>query len=349
MNTITTASTKPKIVKIRFFTADKLALISESNKKKFDKYYQSCTIRCKDVKETTYKTYKNFFYHFMAFLAINYNNIDLYSTEFYEEAVDIMETYISFCQETLKNNKKVINTKLSTVSSFYIWSMKRGLVATHPFNNKLERMKGASNEHIINSYFLTPEQVQQITRELNLNEDYDIQDQIIFSLMFDSANRIGAIDRLTLSSLDLDNMVFNNIREKRGDQVQVIFMSNTRELMEEWFEMRKNMDNLTVDALFICKHGNEYNQMSKSTIQNRINKMGKIIGLDDFHAHCIRKTRLSSIYDDTGDLTLVAELANHKSTETTRLAYLRPKSKIELRNKLIQLENKTINQEINNK
>ena len=78
-------------------------------------------------------------------------------------------------------------------------------------------------------------------------------------------------------------------------------------------------------------------QMHRSTIQHRINRMGKIIGLDDFHAHCIRKSRLSTVYDDTGDLALVAELANHKSTETTRKHYLRPKSKTELRDRLLKI------------
>lgn len=331
-----------KVIKIRFFTKDKLALISETNRKKFEKYYQSCTIRCRDVKETTYRTYKNFFYHFMSFLAIYHNNIDLYGEEFQEQAVDIMESYMAFCQDTLKNHKKVINTKISTVSSFFNWSLKRGLINKHPFDKKLERLKGANDEHIINSYFLTPEQTQQIIRELNLNDDYDIQDQIIFSLMFDSANRIGAIEKLTLSSLNINEMLFNDIREKRGYKVQVIFMLQTKELIEEWLEMRKDMDNLTVDALFICKHKDGYSQMCKSTIQNRINKMGKIIGLEDFHAHCIRKTRLSSIYDDTGDLTLAAELANHKSIETTRAAYIRPKSKTELRDRLIQATEKEV-------
>ena len=53
-----------------------------------------------------------------------------------------------FCQETLLNHKKIINTKLSAVSSFYIWSMKRGYVKYHPFDGKLDRMKKANEEKI---------------------------------------------------------------------------------------------------------------------------------------------------------------------------------------------------------
>jgi integrase/recombinase XerC len=330
-----------KITKVRFFTDDKLALISEVNKKLYEKYYQSCTVRSRDTRNTTYRTYKNFFYHFLAYLAIYHENVGLYSDEFFENAVDIMESYIAFCQDTLMNNKKVINTKISTVSTFYNWSLKRGLIDGHPFDKKLERLKGANDEKIINSYFLTNDQIKIIKRELASNDRFDIQDQIIFSLMIDSANRIGAIEKLTLSSLDLDNMLFSDIREKRGYHVEVVFELGTKELIEEWLEMRRDMDDLKVDALFIAKHGDEYQKMARSTIQVRIKKIGQIIGLEDFHAHCIRKTRLNQVYEETGDLALAAELGNHKSTETTRSSYIKPKSKSELRDKLMALKSKT--------
>ena len=41
---------------------------------------------------------------------------------------------MGFCIDVLKNNKKVINTKVSAVSSFYGWSVKRKLIKYHPFD-----------------------------------------------------------------------------------------------------------------------------------------------------------------------------------------------------------------------
>jgi len=335
---------KSKIVKVRYFTKDKLNKISPKNLKYYEKYLQSNIIKNREVKDTTYKTYKNFFMHWLAFLAERYDNIDLYSDEFMENAVDIMEDYIAFCQDVLHNNKKVINTKLSAVSSFYIWSMKRGFIKAHPFDNKLDRMKNAQDEHIINSYFLTPEQVQKIRLELSTNDEYDIQDQIIFEVAYDSANRLGALERLTLSSLDLDEMVFRDIREKRAQYVEVVFEERAKELIAEWLEMRKDgYDKLECDALFITKYKGEYRPMSRETIYNRVRKIGKIVGIDDFRPHCIRKSRLNNIYEETGDLTLAAELANHQSTETTRSAYIKPMSKTEIRDKINALRNKKEN------
>lgn len=331
-----------KIQKVKYFTKDKLDKISPKNRKYYEKYLQSNIIKNRDVKETTYKTYENFFMHWLAFLAEKYKNIDIYSDEFMENAVDIMEDYIAFCQDILLNHKKVINTKLSAVSTFYIWSMKRGFVKSHPFDKKLDRMKNSQEEKIINSYYLTEEQVQKIRLELSTNDkQFDIQDQILFEVAYDSANRIGALEKLRLSSLDLDNMLFEDIREKRGYHVEVVFEDHAKELISEWLEMRKEeYDKLEVDYLFITLYKGIYNKMSRSAIHGRMQRIGKIVGIEDFRCHCVRKSKLNNVYEETGDLALAAELGNHKSTETTRQAYIRPKSKSEVRDKINALRNK---------
>lgn len=335
-----------KVVKIKYFTNEKKALINPENQKKYDKYLNSNIIKNRDVKDTTYLVYKNYMSHFLVYLAENHDNVDLYSDEFMENAVDIMEGYISFLQDTLLNNKKVINTKLSTVSSFYLWSLKRKYVDRHPFDKQLDRMKGANEEKIINSYYLDEEQMNLITESLKEDKRYDIQDRLIWGIMLDSANRVGAISNLTLSSLDIDNMLFEGIREKRGYRVEVIFEEETKELIEQWLEERKELDNLQVDSLFITKYLGEYRPMSKGTIQDRVKKIGEILGLDDFHAHCIRKTKLNDVYRSTGDLALAASLGNHKSVETTRQAYIKPQSKSEIRDKIAQLRKaKKVNEE----
>jgi integrase/recombinase XerC len=299
-----------------------------------------------DVKETTYRTYESNFKQFLCFLAVNYDNIDIYSDEFIDQAVDIMEEYIAFCQETLKNHKKTINNKIAAVSSFYIWSMKRGLIKSHPFDKKLDRMKGASEEKVLNSYFLTEEQVQTIRRELELNDKYDIQDQILFEVSYDSANRIGALEKLTLSSLDLDNMVFTEIREKRGYMVDVVFEEKAADLLREWLEMRKEgYDKLEVDAPLITYYKEKYSSMNRGVIHARMRKIGQIVGIEDFRAHCVRKSKLNNVYDETGDLVLAAELGNHKDTSTTMQSYIKKRSKSELRDKINALKAKKDSEE----
>ncbi|MGL4571758.1 MAG: tyrosine-type recombinase/integrase [Clostridium sp.] len=321
-----------KIQRVKYFTQEKLALINQKNWKDYEKYRRSNIIKNREVESTTYNVYANYVKHFLVYLAENWDDLDWYDKEFMDNAVDIMEGYMMFCQDTLKNNKKVINTKVSAVSSFFHWSVKRKLIKYHPFDKRLDRMKGANEEEIINSYFLSDEEVEVIRKGLDEQKRYDIQDKILFNLAIDSANRIGAISKITLSSMDLDECLFSSIREKRGKRVDIVFEESTRDLIEEWLDYRKNnTDKLEVDSLFIVKHKGEYKPMSKNSLQVRIKKIGYIIGLEDFHAHCTRKTSLNSIFEKTGDIALTAELGNHKSVSTTQAHYLKKKTKAETR------------------
>jgi integrase/recombinase XerC len=332
-----------KIVKVNYFTSKRKALINPKNIELYEKYRKSNIIKNREVEETTYSTYNSNFTQFLVYLAEAWDNIGLYSEEFFENAVDIIEGYMAFCQDTLLNHKKTVNNKVAAISSFYLWSVKRRLIDFHPFDKRVDRMKGANEEHIINSYFLTDEQIEQIKKGLEDTTKFDIIDKLLFSIMLDSANRIGAIDKLKISNLDMDNCVFTNIREKRGYRVEVPVSQETLELIQEWFEIRKaEKDNLEVDAIFISFYGQHYRQMDKSTLQSRIQKIGTIIGLEDFHAHCIRKTTLNLITEKTGDISLAADLANHKSIETTRSAYVKPKSKSEVMSKIRDLMNKKV-------
>ncbi len=334
---------KEKITKVKYFTKEKEKFINPENLKKYEKYLKSNIIKNQDVKNTTYKRYEALFRHFLMWLGEFYGDIDLYSEEFMDEAVDIMEAYMLFCQETLLNHKKIINMKISAVSSFYIWSVKRGYVKYHPFDGKLDRMKKANEEQILNNHFLSMEQIEEIREDLYKTEDnkWTIQDQLLFEISLFSANRIGALEKLTISSLNLDEMVFEGIREKEGYHVDVSFDETCKDMIETWLSMRQNnYDNLKCDALFIHKYKGEWKPWTKGMIYERMVKFGKIIGLNDFRPHCMRKTSINNIYEITGDLNLASQWANHKSSAVTQQAYIKPASKSDLREKLKLLKAK---------
>jgi integrase/recombinase XerC len=340
---------KKKRIYKRYFTKDKLAKINPKNIKAYEKYLRSNIIKNKDVKDTTYKVYQNYFNHFLVYLSEEWENVYILDEDYLENAVDIMEGFIAFCQDELGNNKKVINTKLSAVSSYFLWAMKRGYIERHPFDKKLDRMRGANDETLINHYFLTQEQVDKVSKVLEeevrkKKGKYDMQDLLIWHIAIDSANRNGALARLTWSSLDIENMMFTDIREKRGKIVDVAFEEHTRDLLLEWKEMRKDIDGLKCDGIFIVKRDGEYRKMSQTSIYKRVRKIGYILGLDDLHPHCLRKTSLNRIVEITGDLTLAQEMANHSDISTTQKHYVKPKSKAEIREKLKALREKKNNQ-----
>ena len=318
-------------------TQEQINKISQSNKNIYDKYLQSNIIKNRDVEKTTYAVYKANFYQFLLYLALYQDNIDIVSDEFVKNAVDIMEGYMAYCQN-MGNHKKTVNNKIAAVSSFYLWATRRGMVPYHPFDKKLERIKGFENEHIRSNHFLTTEERERIITTLKTDPRYSIQDLLLFEIAYDSACRISALDQLKLSNLDMDRRVFKNVREKEGYIVDVPFTAETQKHLKWWLKVRGiKYDGLTTDAIFICRRNGGWKKIAKRTIYDKIKAYGTIVGIDDFHTHLIRKTRGNDIIKQTGNIQLAAALLNHKNINTTAKFYCKEDSKTEIIDKISSL------------
>lgn len=309
---------------VRFATKERMARVNEKNIKAYESYKRSNIVKNKDVATTTYKVYQSYFNIFLCYILEHWDNFDILDEDYMEEIdmVEVMEGYIMFLQDELNNGKKSVNTKLSAVSSFYIWAVKRRRISSHPFDGRLSRMEGAQEEKLISEHFLTAEDVEKIESELarhgEVNSKYDMQDRVMWHVAFDSACRIGALSRLGMNSLEIDNRRFVNIREKRGKIVSIPFSEQTQEIMKEYLKERELLG-VDCDELFYVRRGDEWRGMSTQSIYNRIVKMGHIIGIGDFRPHSIRKTRINMVYKKNA--VFAQKLANHSDMGTTQKHY----------------------------
>lgn len=325
---------------VKYVTKERLEKVNPQNTKIYEQYLRTSIVKNKDVENTTYKVYRSSMNAFLCYIAENWDNFYLLDEEFLEEnMIDVMESYMAFLQEDLGNGKKAINTKVSAVSSFYLWASKRRKIKSHPFSDRLDRMKNAQEEKVIAEYFLSKEEIQQITEELAMcNEsfsDYDMQDQIIWNVAFDSACRIGALSTLKISHLDLLNNRFTDIREKRGKRVSIPFTPKTGKLIEEYIKTREAIG-VDCDEMFYSKVNGNWRGMSKQSISKRIKKFGYIIGIGDFRPHCIRKTRLNQVAKY--DINKAKALANHESLDTTSRFYTEKEDQSDVLESIMKLE-----------
>lgn len=314
---------------VRYATKARMAKVNPENLKIYERYLKSRIIHNSDVKSTTYKVYHSYMNIFMCYIAEYWDNFYLLDEDFLEdEMLDVMEAYMAFLAEDCGNGKKVINTKVSAISSFYIWATKRRMIKAHPFDGKLDRIKGAQDEKRISVHFLDKEQIKEITDKLAEDKTtllhYDRQDELIWNIAFDSACRIGALYRLSISNLNLDKNVFENIREKRGKIVDIPFTDRTKVIIQNYLKWREE-NGIATDAFF---YNREQERMSKQALSLRIRKIGEIIGIGDFRPHSIRKSRLNQI-GQTGNIELAKELAHHESMDTTARFYMEKKSEAE--------------------
>ena len=224
--------------------------------------------------------------------------------------------------------------KVTAISSFYSWCVRRNKIKFHPFTDKLDKLKFTDKDKIRKSYFLNAEQILTVRLVMKFqNKKYDIQDQILWELFLDSACRISAIQNLKIEQLRLDEGFFEEVREKEGYIVNVFFFDKCKELLQEWINTRieKGIDS---EWLFITKYGNEYRKMSQGAIRQRVKKMGLILDISDLYPHTLRKTSINLI-NNLGGLGLASSYANHVSSTVTSKHYIQKASPVEIRNSLI--------------
>ena len=307
--------------------------ISQKNIDIYIKYLHSCAIKSQDTVNTTYKTYFDNMKLFFQYLREFEGNRYILSVDTQKNFTDIWERYCTYCFS--KGNSRVtVNKKRTACSTFFDWCLKRRLIKVNPFIY-VEKLKVTQADKVRESYFLTPSQIWEINYTMkNNSKKFDIQDKILFNLFLDSGARISEIYNLKIEQLDLEEMVFNGVRHKEGYIEPVIFFSETKMLIKEWLKERV-IQGIESEFLFITFYDKRYNHMSKETIRARVRKMGKVIGIDNFYPHSLRK----SILNITGQQseTIAAALGHHKNTDVTREHYMKKKKLTEMRNTLLQI------------
>ncbi|EEY34226.1 tyrosine-type recombinase/integrase [Pseudoleptotrichia goodfellowii] len=302
-------------------------------------YLNSCIAKNAATARTTYKTYFNNMKLFVEYLREYENNRYLLSKDTLKFIVSILERYIRFCREVKGNNAQTINNKITAISSFYIWAIKRDLIATHPFREKLDRLKVTDMEKRRKSYYLSIKEVIEINIKMELeHKKFDLQDRIIFNLIIDTACRISALQSIKIKNIDIDNGLILGIVEKEQKLVEFAIFKDTIKLIKEWLKCRNNKG-IEDEYLLITKYEKEYRQMSKSTIRDRVKKIGKLIDIENLYPHSLRKTSIN-LLANAGSLELASEFANHSGIDVTKKHYIKKDTGSEKRNKILNVRKK---------
>lgn len=301
----------------------------------YEEYLNSCIVRNEAVKNTTYRTYANSMKLFIKYLKKYEGNRYLLNKDTLKSTVSILEKYIRHCREIKRNNARTINNKITAISSFYIWAVKRDLIEVHPFRDKLDRLKVTDVEKRRKSYYLSSKEIVEIQVKMKLSEKYDLQDQIIFNLIIDTGCRISALHSIKIRNLDLENGVIFGIVEKEQKIVEFAIFEETIGLIKEWLKCRKN----SAEYLFVTKYRGIFKQMSKSTIRDRVRKIGKLVGIYNLYPHSLRKTSIN-LLAEVGGIDLASEFANHSGVDVTKKHYIRKTTAVEKKSKLLEMRKK---------
>ena len=312
--------------------------LKKENVEIYTQYLNSCKSSNYETWGTTYFTYINNFKLFLIWFEENYKNRYLLSKDILIEMPQIIEEYRNHCR-SIGNSKRTLMNKTTSISSFFLWCVRRNKCKFHPFDKKLDRLKFSEKDKIRKNYFLNTEQILTVRLFMKFqSKKYDIQDRILWELFLDSACRITAIQNLKLEQLRLEEGYFEGVKEKEGHIVSAFFFEKCKILLKEWIKFRED-NGIDSEWIFITKYGSIYKKMSQGTIRNRVKKMGLILDIQDLYPHSLRKTSINLINNLAG-LGVASSYVNHTSSNVTSKHYLQKTNPMEVRNNIIQLRKK---------
>ncbi|MBE5816912.1 MAG: integrase [Clostridiales bacterium] len=160
----------------------------------------------------------------------------------------------------------------------------------------------------------------QSERQKKYNRPKIVRDVAILTLFLGTGIRISE-----LTGIDIDNINQNErailITRKGQKQDTVYYGDEVSDALEDYLEVRKNMSPLEghEKALFLS---GQRKRITNRAIQNLVKKYAHMITpLKRISPHSLRKTYGTTLYNQTGDIYLVATVLGHKDVNTTKKHY----------------------------
>ncbi|ALA47849.1 putative XerC/D family recombinase [Brevibacillus phage Sundance] len=327
---------------IRYVTKEKLNKVLETNKVHIQKYFNYKNM---NLSESSKASYESDFNQWLVFINERYNKggipIEdilkiLKDEDGIEDMVDLIEDYMAFCVTFLGNNERRIQRRLSSISSFFIYLLKKRRIKANPLDYIERPSVRAGEKPQVKQTFLTEQQVDQIRKQLK--KVGNIQLELYFELSLSTMLRVNAVCNIKVEQIDFEDGMVTGVKEKEGYVVDGYCSDLTMKLIKKWLDYRKE-NGIECEYLFVTKYNGEWKQASKNTMQTVwTKKIGKLIDIPELHPHDFRHSGSSLLFNKGMALEDIQDLLNHRSPDTTLKHYIqRDKKKLQDAKKKFEL------------
>lgn len=157
-------------------------------------------------------------------------------------------------------------------------------------------------------------------RQAKFHEKEKTRDLALLSLMLSTGIRVSECVGLNLSDMDLENTMIR-VTRKGGKEDTVYFSDEAAALVADYLEQRKKIIPAEghEQALFLS---GQKKRLSVRSIEYIVKKYARVTTpLKHITPHKLRSTYGTALYQQTGDIYLVANVLGHKDVNTTRKHY----------------------------
>lgn len=251
--------------------------------------------------------------------------LDQITKEDIEEYMEYITFYIKDGKE-YTNNERGKKRKLAALKSFYKYYYCSELIQTNPA--ALVPLPKQHEKEIIrldaDEVAILLDQVEfgeKLTKnQQRYHEKTKLRDIALLTLLLGTGIRVSEC-----VGLDIDDVDFKNngikIRRKGGYETVVYFGDEVADALHDYLEKRHRIIPLEghENALFLSIQNR---RITVRAVENLVKKYAATVtGLKKITPHKLRSTYGTSLYQETGDIYLVADVLGHKDVNTTRKHY----------------------------
>lgn len=256
-------------------------------------------------------------------------DLDLLQSVDLEEYMEYLKVY-----QSDDHNKAMLNTergifrKMSALRSFYAYYFKRQLIKTNP--TLLVDMPRIHEKNIIR---LEPDEVASLLDHIEnagneltgqrkaYYEKTKVRDFAIVTTLLGTGLRVSELVGLDMNDVDFRNNGLHVIRKGNKEMI-VYFGEEVEEALLHYIETDRK------DVIPVPGHENAlfYSMQRKrigvQAVQNLVKKYAReVTPLKKITPHKLRSTYGTTLYQETDDIYLVAEVLGHNDVNTTRKHY----------------------------
>ena len=147
------------------------------------------------------------------------------------------------------------------------------------------------------------------------------RDFAIISLFLGTGIRVSECVGININDIDFENNAFI-VTRKGGNQVVLYFPPEVAEALADYLEERSTIEALPghEQAFFLSL---QRRRITQRAVQNLVKKYASVAAplKSRISPHKLRSTYATNLYNETGDIYLVADVLGHTSVDTTKKHY----------------------------
>ncbi len=243
-----------------------------------------------------------------------------------------IEEYLQYMSLYQKDGRAISNEergkarKLASLRSFYNYFFQNEMISTNPAS--LVPLPKLHEKEIIrlepNEVAILLDQVEDGTKltkkELEYHKKTKLRDVALLTLLLGTGIRVSECVGLDISDIDFDvNGI--KIRRKGGYEAIIYFGVEVESALSDYLEERRHIIPAEghEKALFLSLQNR---RMAVRSVENLVKKYSsRVTTLKKITPHKLRSTYGTTLYQESGDIYLVADVLGHKDVNTTRKHY----------------------------